>query len=109
MALLGASLSADERERAMAHLWFNPVEQLVFDDELFYQDTTIRWDNPVSQQFRKRHLEILQAAYCVVLYQTWEGSKESKRRIRRLRYSAIVSVSDSTHQNNPMPNYWLLT
>ncbi|KAK0387434.1 hypothetical protein NLU13_5746 [Sarocladium strictum] len=94
MALLGASLSPDERERAMAHLWFNPVEQLVFDDDLFLGGTAVGWDDPESSRLhRQKHLETLQAAYCVVLYQTWVGSQESRRRIRRFRYSAIVSLT----------------
>ncbi|KAL2202343.1 hypothetical protein CC79DRAFT_1338399 [Sarocladium strictum] len=93
MAILGASLSSDSRDRAMAHLWFNPTELLVFDDQLFSQTATIDWNRIESKPVRKSHLETLQAAYCVVLYQTWEGSKESKRRVRRIRYSAIISLA----------------
>ncbi|TPX07530.1 uncharacterized protein E0L32_002133 [Thyridium curvatum] len=93
MAILGASLSPDTRDRAMAHLWLNPVEQLVFDDELFWQESCLAWDEPHTGPLRKAQLEILQAGFCVALYQTWEGSKESKRRIRRFRFSAVVSLA----------------
>lgn len=108
MVLLGVLFLVDEWECVMVYLWFNLVEQLVFDDELFYQDIIIRWDNFVFQQFWKRYLEILQVVYCVVLYQIWEGFKESKCCIRWFRYSVIVFVSDSIYQNNFMLNYWLL-
>lgn len=93
MAVLGATLSVDERERSVAHLWFNPIEQLVFDNDLFFDTAVLGWDNIESQSVRRRHLETLLAAYCVVLYQTWEGSLESRQRIRRMRYSAVVCVS----------------
>ena len=37
-------------------------------------------------------MQTLQAAYMVCLIQNWEGTDSSKRRIRRYRFSTVVSV-----------------
>jgi hypothetical protein len=37
-------------------------------------------------------VEAIQAAYIVCLYQNWEGGDASRRRIRRYRFSNLVSV-----------------
>ena len=94
MAVVGASLSPDERDRVTAKLWFDMVEEIVFDDEIFSDhDTSNIWNNSGPSQYRQLHLEVLQAAYCVCLYQTWEGCRKSKRRVLRQRFSEIVYVS----------------
>jgi hypothetical protein len=49
----------------------------------------------VPSCLRRNRVQALQAAYMVCLYQNWEGSDASKRRIRRYRFAALVSVSAS--------------
>ncbi|KAK3495815.1 hypothetical protein B0T13DRAFT_530519 [Neurospora crassa] len=49
--------------------------------------------NPASALHCKRKLQALQASYIVCLYQNWEGSDASKRRIRRHRFNTVVSVA----------------
>lgn len=95
MALIGACLSPDEREHATAQIWLDAVEEIVFGDELFLDhDISEAWTDSGSARARISHIEILQAAYCVCLYQTWEGSKRSKRRVLRQRFNDLVYVSD---------------
>lgn len=43
----------------------------------------------------KPKIQALQAAYNICLFQNWEGSDLSKRRIRRNRFSILISVSPS--------------
>ena len=64
----------------MAKSLFDKVEVMVF-SELD--------DRPLS--ISKVH--IMQAAYIVCLYQNWDGDEKAKRRIRRERFSALVSVA----------------
>lgn len=73
-----------------ARMWFNCVEELVFTDEDFNSDLASTRSNPT---LHRNIVQALQAAYMVCLYQNWEGSDASKRRIRRYRYSNLVSVS----------------
>ena len=82
-------MSPSAEDRQDAKLWFNCVEEMVFTgDELYTLDTGV-WV-PATQ---KRKVQALQAAYIVCLYQNWEGTDASKRRIRRYRFGTVVSVS----------------
>lgn len=95
MAIVGACLSPDDRDRSLAQIWFNPVEELIFDDEIFlHQDLSAPWRKNGDKDSRDIQIEILQAAYSVCLYQTWEGGKHSRKRILRQRYSSLVFVSE---------------
>ncbi len=93
VVLLGACLSTNERDRAVASLWLNVVEEMVFLDDVFSGAAT----SESLDDFPTAHLgslvSLLQAGYCVCLLQTWEGSKESKRRVRRNRYNCLIWVS----------------
>lgn len=91
MALVGACLSPDEREHATAQIWLDAVEEIVFGDELFLDhNVSDAWNNFGASESRGYHIQILQAAYCICLYQTWEGSTRSKRRILRQRFNDLV-------------------
>jgi hypothetical protein len=80
-----------------AKVWFNCVEEMVFTDDDFCRDrdppafTDITL--PVNTPDNRQKLQALQAAYHVCLYQNWEGSDASKRRIRRHRFSTVVSTA----------------
>ncbi|KAF2855295.1 hypothetical protein T440DRAFT_504721 [Plenodomus tracheiphilus IPT5] len=94
MTLVGACLSPDERDRASAQVWFNPVEEMVFSDHVFIDhDVSSAWQASNDSHRRGTHLDMLQAAYCVCLYQTWEGCKRSKRRVLRQRFSDLVYLA----------------
>jgi hypothetical protein len=77
-----------------ARLWFNYVEEMVFTDEDFCADVESPTDfaSPATVLSVTPKLQALQAAYIVCLYQNWEGADTSKRRIRRHRFSTVVSV-----------------
>ncbi|KAK3335187.1 hypothetical protein B0T19DRAFT_349001, partial [Cercophora scortea] len=98
MALIGACISPDPKDNEDARTWFNCVEEMVFTDADFCSDTEpgSPVDDaaaPTSVLGSRRKLQALQAAYVVCLYQNWEGSDASKRRIRRHRYGTVVSVA----------------
>ncbi|KAF2029814.1 hypothetical protein EK21DRAFT_17520, partial [Setomelanomma holmii] len=97
MTMFGACLSGDEQDRATAQLWFNTVEELVYDDNVFcspeHCEPNEAWQKFEHKSLRRDHLDILQAAYCVCLYQTWEGSKCSRKRVLRQRFSSLVFLT----------------
>jgi hypothetical protein len=80
-----------------ARMWFNCVEEMVFTDDDFcsdmdppaFSDITV----PVGTSENRQKLQALQAAYHVCLYQNWEGTDAGKRRIRRHRFSTVVSTA----------------
>lgn len=78
-------------------MWFNCVEEMVFTDDHLCSDPIFTGpdDQPAicSILASRRKLQALQAAYIVCLYQNWEGSDASKRRIRRYRFGTVVSVA----------------
>ncbi|KAK0732436.1 hypothetical protein B0T21DRAFT_349443 [Apiosordaria backusii] len=95
MALIGACVSPDPVDNEEAKMWFNCVEEMVFTDDDFCRDIdpTTEATSPTSVLASRRKLQALQAAYIVCLYQNWEGTDAGKRRIRRHRFSTVVSVA----------------
>ncbi|KIW99738.1 uncharacterized protein Z518_11151 [Rhinocladiella mackenziei CBS 650.93] len=94
MTLIGACVSPDRTDIENAKRWFNCVEEMVFDDADFCNDAP----NPVCRdtgevQWRREKLRALQASYIVCLYQNWEGTNSSKRRIRRHRFSMVIAAA----------------
>ncbi|KIW89239.1 uncharacterized protein Z519_10092 [Cladophialophora bantiana CBS 173.52] len=92
MALIGASLSPYASDHSRAKLWFDVVEKLVFYDERTYNVDEGSCIPCFPDQLEAR-LRALQAAYAVCLYQNWEGGDAAKGRIRRQRYSMVISVA----------------
>ncbi|KAF5694086.1 C2H2 zinc finger transcription factor [Fusarium denticulatum] len=94
MALIGASVSPSKTDNEQAKIWFNCVEEIVFTDDDFCNDPLNNQDtlllNPI-QNISK--IQALQAAYMVCLYQGWEGTEANKRRIRRYRFSTVISMA----------------
>jgi len=88
----GACVSPDPADIEAAKTWFNCIEEMVFIDDDFCSDTLSTDIAPFNPLLNRRKIEALQAAYMVVLYQNWEGTDASKRRMRRYRYSNVVSV-----------------
>lgn len=93
LTVAGACISPDPADNEDAKTWFNCVEEMVFIDDDFCSDTFSTDTAPFNPPSNRRKIEALQAAYMVVLYQNWEGTDASKRRMRRYRYSNVVSVS----------------
>lgn len=92
MVLMGGCMSPDSRDRASANIWFNSLEELIFTSEELYDEIAVDRDYLLlDSTVVQRRLEILQAAYFICLTQNWEGSRESKQRIRRHRYSTVIA------------------
>jgi len=103
MAVIGACVSPDGYDKEQASMWFNCVEEVVFQDDDFCYDTE---DDGGQRVFpSKARLQSIQAAYMVCLYQNWEGAKASRRRIRRFRYSTLVAVRMISMANELATNY----
>jgi hypothetical protein len=93
LTVIGASISPDPRDQEDAKVWYNCVEEMVFTDDDLCCEPLYTWDTGVLiPAGHKRKVQALQAAYIVCLYQNWGGTDESKRRIRRYRFSTVVSV-----------------
>lgn len=93
MVVLGACLSPDSDDCVRAMAWLTPVEEAVFADDILYDESIIasselRGDESVVWD----KLKALHAAYFICIAQNWEGSKEGRQRVRKGRYSRIVSV-----------------
>ncbi|PTD06354.1 hypothetical protein FCULG_00011714 [Fusarium culmorum] len=94
MALIGASVSPDPTENEKAKMWFNCVEEMIFTDEDFCHDPEDNRGAPIFNFATDiSRIQALQAAYMVCLYQGWEGTEASKRRIRRFRFSTVISMA----------------
>ncbi|KAG9189975.1 hypothetical protein G6011_06843 [Alternaria panax] len=94
MALVGACLSPKEQDHASAQIWFDLVEEVVFSDDAFDdEDISNAWRDSTTNHRQSAHLQVLQAVYCVCLYQTWEGSKRSRRRALRQRFNNLVHLA----------------
>lgn len=87
MAVIGACVSPEQSDYEEAKTWFNCVEEMVFQDDDFCADSEDACLFPAVAR-----VQSLQSAYLVCLYQHWEGSEASKRRIRRFRYSTVIAV-----------------
>ncbi|KAK4672148.1 hypothetical protein QC763_100300 [Podospora pseudopauciseta] len=93
--LLAAMALIDPADNEDAKVWFNCVEEMVFTDDDFCRDIepSTEVTSPTSVLASRRKLQALQASYIVCLYQNWEGTDAGKRRIRRHRFSTVVSVA----------------
>ena len=87
-------MSPSLADRSDAKLWFNCVEEMVFTDDELCSEPLYTLDTGVwIPATQKRKVQALQAAYIVCLYQNWEGTDASKRRIRRYRFGTVISAA----------------
>ncbi|KAK5463787.1 hypothetical protein LTR55_011818 [Exophiala xenobiotica] len=107
MCLMGACVSPERNDQENSKRWFNCVEEMVFEDDDFCDDAPAPVCRETGEAKRPLgKLRALQAAYIVCLYQNWEGSNSSKRRIRRHRFSTIIAVArDIGIHNARHPDY----
>ncbi|RBR17044.1 hypothetical protein FVER53590_28841 [Fusarium verticillioides] len=96
MAVLGACLSSDANDCVRAMAWLTPVEEVVFADNILYDDSIVATSDLVGDEVVAwDKLKALHAAYFICIAQNWEGSKEGRQRVRKYRYSHVVSVARS--------------
>ncbi|KAJ6166578.1 hypothetical protein N7470_002025 [Penicillium chermesinum] len=81
MAVTGACVSPDLLDNEDARIWLNCVEEIVFIDDDFNEDSTSSSDRIATQRPK---IQILQAAYMVCMFQNWEGTDSSKARVRHV-------------------------
>ncbi|KAH8721710.1 hypothetical protein BGZ61DRAFT_571798 [Ilyonectria robusta] len=93
MALIGACSSPNANDRIHANVWFNCMEEVVFNDEILQDESIVLDEFMHGRKKIRNRLEAIQAAYLVCIVQNWEGSKESKQRIRRHRYTTLIIIA----------------
>lgn len=96
LVLTGASVSPDEQDREDSKMWLNLAEEVVFGDEWLFEGTVAPMADPAQLDVGWRRLEALQAALSICVLQSYEGTDESWRRIRRHRFTFVAAVSLAT-------------
>ncbi|KAL4883187.1 hypothetical protein BJY04DRAFT_216488 [Aspergillus karnatakaensis] len=93
MLLVGASFAPEESVHQNAKVWCNTAEEIVFADEHFRRAVSLGDGTEADSRLRRDALKALQAAYLMCLLQNWEGDDDSKRRIRRSRFSMVTAIA----------------
>ncbi|KAJ9361792.1 transcriptional regulator family: C2H2 zinc finger and Fungal Specific TF [Paecilomyces variotii] len=93
MVVLGACTSPDIAHRKIAGFWFDIVEELVFTSPLLDFECSRSYSCDCNRPVSRKKLQALQGAYCVCLYQNWDGSDKAKRRIRNQRFTVLVTAA----------------
>ena len=97
MALIGASLAAEREQHQQALYWSDLVEAWVFSSPELAAHP-ISPDNYYYAQYKSNaRVNALQAAYAMVLFLTWEGTDEGKKRARRGRFAQTIEVARSLY------------
>jgi len=91
LSLIGACLSPEPDDQRQAIECMDVVEEWIFSSLELCEDAVHE-----PPQVRER-LDLLQAAYALVLLMNWEGSKVQTTRARRRYFSEIVSVARSLY------------
>jgi Fungal specific transcription factor domain len=89
--MLGATASGDNTAATIARDMFDILSAFVFNQPVFVHDPP----SEVSSQEVGRALdqiEEIQAAFCVILMQEYEGSAESRVRTRMVNHTLIIKV-----------------
>lgn len=94
MSIIGACLCPRSTDRANANMWFSVLEELAFGDPILLDNTISVQDGKLGDRKAvRRRLEATQAAYLVCVFQNWEGSKDSRLRVRYQGYATLLAVS----------------
>jgi Fungal specific transcription factor domain len=89
--IIGAAMSREKESENMACHMFDILEYYCFQRSIF---TTAAHTDPMTQDLwvSIEQLEQMQACYCVMILQEWEGSNEAKKRMRNVRAEALSKV-----------------
>ncbi|KAF5701485.1 hypothetical protein FMUND_13877 [Fusarium mundagurra] len=93
LSLIGACLSHDRKHHDQAMMWLEIVENWIFEDPDFSEDSIAQTDDEGQNSQVRQRLDILQAAYGILLLMNWEGDTKMRLRARRTRFPDIVFVS----------------
>ncbi|KAI0850816.1 hypothetical protein F5Y00DRAFT_232137 [Daldinia vernicosa] len=102
MILLGAVMSPFPHHREQGRLLLDSAENAIFSSKIFdcegYKD--------VDEVHNSGAVATFQAAYFICIMQKWEGNEVAKQRIRRHRFTALVSavrslgIPHATHKHD---------
>lgn len=87
MALIGARYSPCSQDRAQSKVLYREVEELTFSH--LSKVSSYSTGNSYTQRER---VQALQAAYIVLVYQSWDGKAADRHRSRRRRFSQVIEA-----------------
>ncbi|KAL5623839.1 hypothetical protein FOBRF1_003089 [Fusarium oxysporum] len=93
LSLIGATLSPERKQRVQAMVWLETVENWIFQGPDFNEDIVPQTDDDNQSYQVLQRLDIVQAAYAIVLLINWEGNTKARLRARRTRFPDIVYVA----------------
>ncbi|KAK2129046.1 hypothetical protein NOF04DRAFT_1182708, partial [Fusarium oxysporum II5] len=97
LSLIGATLSPERKQRDQAMVWLETVENWIFQGPDFNEDIVPQTDDDNQSYQVLQRLDIVQAAYAIVLLINWEGNTKARLRARRTRFPDIVYVARSLY------------
>ncbi|KAF4468382.1 Zinc finger C2H2 type domain containing [Fusarium albosuccineum] len=95
LVLVGACMAPDKSDRDQAMIWVEVVEDWVYSDPDFCEDPIPPTADGSHLSQIETRLDLLRAAYAVMVVLTWEGSERQMTRARRTRLTQIVCVARS--------------
>lgn len=99
MAMMGACHSPDAHEKAEFKLHYDAVERYVFANIESFRGRTL--EGTAVREL----VQVLQAAYLILICQSWDGSQSARLGVRRKRFAQMVEVihalgvSSATHRD----------
>ncbi|EEU37986.1 uncharacterized protein NECHADRAFT_48336 [Fusarium vanettenii 77-13-4] len=95
LSLIGACLSPEKTDRDQAMLWVEAVGDWIHHDADFSEDAVPQTDDEAQLLQLELRLDMVRAAYAIILIMTWEGSEKQMAVARRTRFSQVVGVARS--------------
>ena len=90
MVLIGACTSPSLSYRNEAKDLLDMMEEIVFSNPMFLEQTT---GTSIDEQSDGQKVSVLQATYFMCIMQKWDGNDAAKLRIQRNRFTVFVAVS----------------
>ncbi|WKT45350.1 hypothetical protein QSH57_010203 [Fusarium oxysporum f. sp. vasinfectum] len=97
LSLIGATLGPERKQRDQAMVWLETVENWIFQGPGFNEDIVPQTDDDNQAYQVLQRLDIVEAAYAIVLLMNWEGNTKTRLRARRTRFPDIVYIARSLY------------
>ncbi|KAF5673940.1 putative family oxidoreductase [Fusarium denticulatum] len=95
LSLIGACVSPEKTDRDQAMLWIEAVGDWIHHDPEFSEDAVPQTDDEVQLLQLELRLDMVRAAYAIILIMTWEGNGKQMTVARRTRFSQVICVARS--------------
>lgn len=95
LSLIGACVSPEKTDRDQAMLWIEAVGDWIHHDPDFSEDAVPQTDDEAQLLQLELRLDMVRAAYAIIIIMTWEGSEKQMTVARRTRFSQVVCVARS--------------